>query len=110
MCCVHFKDVISNSVDEFGGVAKRTDKGREAEEGEEGEGGWEVEDDLDLPEDLGDVGVSGSGEEGYFVPPTKGNAPSQVSLAHNASMCTSYVLYTYLYCGYVLVKKFSKSF
>ena len=81
MCRVHFEDGISDSVDEFGGVAKRADEGQEA--GEREEGGWEVEDDLDLPEDLGDVGVPGSGEEGYFVPPTKGNAPSQVSLVHN---------------------------
>lgn len=53
-------------------------EGVEGEEEEEGEGGWDVEDDLDLPEDLGDIGPAVSGEEGYFVPPTKGNAPSQV--------------------------------
>ena len=49
------------------------------EEGEEGEGGgWDVDDDLDIPEDIGDVGPATSGEDGYFVPPTKGSAPSQV--------------------------------
>ena len=49
------------------------------EEGEEGEGGgWDVEDDLEIPEDIGDVGPAVGGEEGYFVPPTKGSPPSQV--------------------------------
>jgi coatomer protein complex subunit alpha (xenin) len=37
-----------------------------------------VDDELELPEDIGDVGPAVSGEEGYFVPPTKGTAPSQV--------------------------------
>lgn len=47
---------------------------------EEG-GGWDVgDDDLELPADL-DVGpaASGGGEEGFFVPPTKGTSQSQVS-------------------------------
>ena len=49
------------------------------EEGEEGEGGgWDVDDDLDIPEDIGDVGPATSEGEGYFVPPTKGSPPSQV--------------------------------
>ena len=48
-------------------------------EGEEGEGGgWDVDDDLDIPEDIGDVGPATSEGEGYFVPPTKGSPPSQV--------------------------------
>ncbi|XP_048236489.1 coatomer subunit alpha-like [Haliotis cracherodii] len=47
--------------------------------GGEGEGGgWDVgDDDLDLPPDL-DVGPTPSGEEGYFVPPTKGTSQTQV--------------------------------
>jgi hypothetical protein len=46
---------------------------------EEG-GGWDVgDDDLELPPDL-DVGpaAGGGGEEGYFVPPTKGTSQTQV--------------------------------
>ncbi|KAK4310222.1 hypothetical protein Pmani_018190 [Petrolisthes manimaculis] len=50
-------------------------------EGGEGEGGWEVEDDLDLPEDLtsGDLMTSGSGqgEEDYFVPSPRGQSVTQ---------------------------------
>ncbi|KAK4305802.1 hypothetical protein Pmani_022325 [Petrolisthes manimaculis] len=49
--------------------------------GGEGEGGWEVEDDLDLPEDLtsGDLMTSGSGqgEEDYFVPSPGGQSVTQ---------------------------------
>lgn len=56
----------------------------DGEEGDEGEGGWDVEDDLELPEDLGATGLAVAGEEGYFVPPTKGNPPSQAS-----SICSS---------------------
>ena len=37
-----------------------------------------MDDELDIPEDIGDIGPSVSGEEGYFVPPTKGTPPSQV--------------------------------
>lgn len=49
------------------------------EEGEGEGGGWDVDDELDIPEDIGDVGPAVSGEEGYFVPPTKGTPPSQAS-------------------------------
>ncbi|XP_046576766.1 coatomer subunit alpha-like [Haliotis rubra] len=47
--------------------------------GGEGEGGgWDVgDDDLELPPDL-DVGPTPTGEEGYFVPPTKGTSQTQV--------------------------------
>lgn len=44
-------------------------------------GGWDVgDDDLELPPDL-DVGpaTAGGGEEGFFVPPTKGTSQTQVS-------------------------------
>lgn len=44
-------------------------------------GGWDVgDDDLELPPDL-DVGpaATGGGEEGFFVPPTKGTSQTQVS-------------------------------
>ncbi|XP_032833195.1 coatomer subunit alpha [Petromyzon marinus] len=46
-----------------------------AEEG----GGWDVDEDLELPPDL-DVpsGPLTGGEEGFFVPPTKGTSQSQV--------------------------------
>lgn len=50
-------------------------------EGEGEGGGWDVDDELDIPEDIGDVGPAVSGEEGYFVPPTKGTPPSQASPA-----------------------------
>ena len=48
--------------------------------GQEEGGGWDVEEDLELPPEL-DVpsGVSGSAEDGFFVPPTKGTSPTQVS-------------------------------
>ncbi|KAJ8034907.1 Coatomer subunit alpha [Holothuria leucospilota] len=43
-------------------------------------GGWDVDDDLELPPDLEvETGaMAGSGEEGYYVPPTKGMSQSQV--------------------------------
>ena len=63
--------------DDFGGGAAE-EKGGGSEEGEGEGGGWDVDDELELPEDIGDVGPAVSGEEGYFVPPTKGTAPSQV--------------------------------
>ena len=65
---------------EFGGGAAR-ERGEGSEEGEGGGGGWDVDDELELPEDIGDVGPAVSGEEGYFVPPTKGTAPSQVCIS-----------------------------
>ncbi|GAB6033480.1 hypothetical protein CHUAL_013365 [Chamberlinius hualienensis] len=44
----------------------------------EGGGGWDVgDDDLELPPEL-EVNASTSGNEGYFVPPTKGVTPSQM--------------------------------
>lgn len=53
------------------------DKDQSGKVGGEG-GGWDVDDgDLELPPDL-DVGtVAPTGEEGYFVPPTKGHSPTQ---------------------------------
>ncbi|CAI9558033.1 unnamed protein product [Staurois parvus] len=47
--------------------------------GQEEGGGWDVEEDLELPPEL-DVpsGPSGMGEDGFFVPPTKGSSPAQV--------------------------------
>ena len=54
----------------------------------------DVDDVLDLPEDLGDVGPAVSGEEGYFVPPTKGTAPSQVQ-----STCTCTCMYLCVWVG-----------
>ncbi|XP_064393238.1 coatomer subunit alpha-like isoform X1 [Halichondria panicea] len=53
--------------------------GEDMMEGEEG-GGWDVDDDeLELPPDLEpDLGAGGIGDEGYYVPPTKGTSPAQV--------------------------------
>ncbi|KAK4329590.1 hypothetical protein Pmani_000065 [Petrolisthes manimaculis] len=71
--------------------------------GGEGEGGWEVEDDLDLPEDLtsGDLMTSGSGqgEEDYFVPSPRGWCVCVVNfvpyrnlyLSSFTHSCTSYL-------------------
>lgn len=53
-----------------------------------------MDDELDIPEDIGDIGPSVSGEEGYFVPPTKGTPPSQVLYIYNTVTCT----YTYIRC------------
>lgn len=48
--------------------------------GGDGEGGgWEVDDDLDLPPELeGSVsaGAGGSGEDGFFIPPPRGQPPT----------------------------------
>merc|ERR1739838_327144 len=45
---------------------------------EEGEGGgWEVDDDLELPPDLdGGVASAVSGEDGFYVPPPRGQPPT----------------------------------
>ncbi|CAI8007010.1 Coatomer subunit alpha [Geodia barretti] len=70
-------DILLDDEDVGGGGGGAVREG--GEEGEEGEGGgWDVDDDLDIPEDIGDVGPATSEGEGYFVPPTKGSPPSQV--------------------------------
>ena len=56
-----------------------------------------MDDELDIPEDIGDIGPSVSGEEGYFVPPTKGTPPSQVLYIYNIVTCT----YIYIYQMYI---------
>ncbi|XP_076455879.1 coatomer subunit alpha-like [Babylonia areolata] len=60
----------------------------------DGEGGaWDVEDeDLELPPDL-DMGAAatGTGEEGYFVPPTKGTSQAQV-WCNNSQLPVDHVL------------------
>ncbi|XP_064607662.1 coatomer subunit alpha-like [Liolophura sinensis] len=65
----------------------------EALEGGE-DGGWDVgDDDLELPPDL-DVGPAaggGSGDEGYFVPPTKGTSQAQV-WCNNSRLPVDHVL------------------
>ena len=60
--------------------------------GEDG-GGWDVgDDDLELPPDL-DLGPGGgvSGDEGYFVPPTKGTSQCQV-WCNNSQLPVDHVL------------------
>ena len=76
VCTVYIRHTIFKLItDELGGGVTR----EVGEGGEEGEGGgWDVDDELDIPEDIGDVGPAMTGEEGYFVPPTKGSPPSQV--------------------------------
>ena len=62
--------------------------------GDDGEGGgWDVgDDDLELPPDL-DLGpaAAGGGEEGYFVPPTKGTSQGQV-WCNNSQLPVDHVL------------------
>ncbi|CAL1531227.1 unnamed protein product [Lymnaea stagnalis] len=55
------------------------------------EGGWDVE-DLELPVDL-DVGAAatGAGEEGYFVPPSKGTSQAQV-WCNNSQLPVDHIL------------------
>ncbi|RUS90316.1 hypothetical protein EGW08_001914 [Elysia chlorotica] len=76
-------------LDEEGGFGEGLD-----EEGAAGEGGgWDVgDDDLELPPDL-DVGpaATGAGEEGYFVPPTKGTSQSQV-WCNNSQLPVDHIL------------------
>ena len=64
------------------------------EEGEEPEeAGWDVDDDLELPDDLGDVPVA-AGEDGYYVPPTKGTSLSQVRTIYTHIVYTHVHVYT----------------
>ena len=77
--------------DDFAGGAARERGGGSEGEGEGEGGGWDVDEELELPEDIGDVGPAASGEEGYFVPPTKGTAPSQVY------SCTCMFVYVYMH-------------
>ena len=55
------------------------------------EGGWDVE-DLELPVDV-DVGAAatGAGEEGYFVPPSKGTSQAQV-WCNNSQLPVDHIL------------------
>jgi len=68
-------------LDEDGGFGDGggDDEGILGGRGEEGGSGWDVGDeDLELPPDL-DAGLAApAGEEGYFVPPTKGTSPTQI--------------------------------
>nr|BAC27682.1 unnamed protein product [Mus musculus] len=60
--------------------------------GQEEGGGWDVEEDLELPPEL-DVpsGVSGSAEDGFFVPPTKGTSPTQI-WCNNSQLPVDHIL------------------
>ncbi|ESO90102.1 hypothetical protein LOTGIDRAFT_218145 [Lottia gigantea] len=54
-------------------------------------GGWDVgDDDLELPADL-DVGPVSTGEDGFFVPPTKGTSQAQV-WCNNSQLPVDHVL------------------
>jgi coatomer protein complex subunit alpha (xenin) len=83
-------DVDTLVLDEDGGFGDGLDE--EALDAGEG-GGWDVDDDdLELPADL-DVGgpATGAGEEGYFVPPTKGTSQAQV-WCNNSQLPVDHVL------------------
>ncbi len=57
------------------------------------EGGWEVDEDLELPPDLevpSSVGAE-DGDEGFFVPPTRGIPPGQ-HWANNSRLVADHVL------------------
>ena len=71
-----------------GGGGGQREVGEEGEEPEEA--GWDVDDDLELPDDLGDVPVA-AGEDGYFVPPTKGTSLSQVRTIY------THIVYIHMY-------------
>ncbi|XP_031557525.1 coatomer subunit alpha-like isoform X1 [Actinia tenebrosa] len=77
-------------IDEEGGFGE--DEGIEGVGEEEEGGGWDVgDDDLELPADL-DVGpVVPSGEEGYFVPPSKGTSQAQV-WCNNSHLAVDHIL------------------
>ena len=49
------------------------------------EGGWEVDaEDLELPTDLGTSATGAEdGDSGYYVPPTRGQPPSQSWVTHS---------------------------
>uniref|UniRef100_A0A2K5S7W9 COPI coat complex subunit alpha n=1 Tax=Cebus imitator TaxID=2715852 RepID=A0A2K5S7W9_CEBIM len=61
--------------------------------GQEEGGGWDVEEDLELPPEL-DIspGAAGGAEDGFFVPPTKGTSPTQVT-----KMLVSFLLFQLLH-------------
>lgn len=69
-----------------------TEGGLDEEIGREEGGGWDVEEDLELPADL-DIGPlpTGAGEEGFFVPPTKGTSQSQV-WCNNSQLAVDHIL------------------
>ena len=62
--------------------------------GDEEGGGWDVDDDLELPADLEVGPTPAGGDEGYFVPPTKGTSQAQVSIfiVNNNSKNTELVI------------------
>ncbi|XP_077868363.1 coatomer subunit alpha-like isoform X2 [Saccoglossus kowalevskii] len=66
--------------------------GIDDEGGDEEGGGWDVgDDDLELPADL-DIGpVPTGGDEGYYVPPTKGTSQSQV-WCNNSQLAVDHIL------------------
>ncbi|KAK0050417.1 coatomer subunit alpha [Biomphalaria pfeifferi] len=79
-------DVEALVIDEEGGFAEGLD-----EEGTAEEGGWDVE-DLELPADIDvSTAATGAGEEGYFVPPSKGTSQSQV-WCNNSQLPVDHVL------------------
>ncbi|KAK6970166.1 coatomer subunit alpha [Biomphalaria glabrata] len=79
-------DVEALVIDEEGGFAEGLD-----EEGTAEEGGWDVE-DLELPADIDmSTAATGAGEEGYFVPPSKGISQSQV-WCNNSQLPVDHVL------------------
>lgn len=77
-------------IDEEGGFGGDDDE--DILGGDEEGGGWDVgDDDLELPPDL-DVGPAApSGDEGYFVPPTKGTSQAQV-WCNNSHLAVDHVL------------------
>ncbi|KAK2187376.1 hypothetical protein NP493_168g04047 [Ridgeia piscesae] len=59
--------------------------------GDEEGAGWDVgDDDLELPPDL-DIAAGGGGEDGFFVPPTKGTSQTQV-WCNNSQLPVDHIL------------------
>uniref|UniRef100_A0A2R5L8Q5 Coatomer subunit alpha n=1 Tax=Ornithodoros turicata TaxID=34597 RepID=A0A2R5L8Q5_9ACAR len=60
---------------------------------EAGEGGWDVDEDLELPPELAEAGgpSAGAGDEGYFVPPTRGVSQGQLWV-NNSKLPVDHVL------------------
>lgn len=83
-------DVMLLDEDDEFGVPKDTMEGDEDTEGDTG-GGWDVDDELELPPDLEAGPVAGPGEDGFFVPPTKGMSQAQV-WCNNSQLPVDHVL------------------
>ena len=80
--------------DDEPGFGDEDEKFADADGGEDEDGaGWDVDDDLDLPPDLEAAAPSKAetGDEAYFVAPTKGTNPCQI-WANNSSLPMDHIV------------------